>query len=90
MFGQRTEPAVYTCRVSSCDDLKLGEYTTQDTFRILNNIKQKLTIFPLILVLERKPRCLFLGGIHWQALPRVSTSPGLPMNTTKKNDIFNF
>ena len=75
MFCQHTEPAVYfyTCRVSSsCDDLKLGEYTTQDTFRILNNIKQKLTIFPLILVLERKtPRCLFLGGIHWQALPRV-------------------
>ena len=85
MFCQHTEPAVYyTCRVSSCDDLKLGEYTTQDTFRILNNIKQKLTIFPLILVLERKTRCLFLGGIHWQALPRVSTSPGLPMNTTKK------
>ena len=88
MFCQHTEPAVYyTCRVSSCDDLKLGEYTTQDTFRILNK-KQKLTIFPLILVLERKTRCFiyhtFLGGIHWQALPRVSTSPGLPMNTTKK------
>ena len=42
MFCQHTEPAVYyTCRVSSsCDDLKLGEYTTtQDTFCILlNNI----------------------------------------------------
>ena len=79
MFCQHTEPAVYyyTCRVSSsCDDLKLGEYTTtQDTFRILlNNIYKTKThpIFPLILVLERKtPRCLFLGGIHWQALPRV-------------------
>ena len=51
MFCQHTEPAVYyTCRVSSsCDDLKLGEYTTtQDTFRILlNNIykTKKLTPF---------------------------------------------
>ena len=71
MFCQHTEPAVYyTCRVSSCDDLKLGEYTTQDTFAYIK-YKTETYHFSLILVLERKTHCLFLGGIHWQALPRV-------------------
>ena len=50
MFCQHTEPAVYyTCRVSSsCDDLKLGEYTTtQDTFRILLNNIYKTKTHPI-------------------------------------------
>ena len=50
MFCQHTEPAVYyTCRVSSsCDDLKLGEYTTtQDTFRILLNNRYKTKTHPI-------------------------------------------
>ena len=92
MFCQHTEPAVYyTCRVSSCDDLKLGKYTTQDIFRILNNIKQKTYHFSIDTYFGTQ-NSLFISW--WYSLASlatcVSTSPGLPMNTTKKNDIFNF
>ena len=67
MFCQHTEPAAHIHTVSSCDDLKLGEYTTQDTFAYIK-YKTETYHFSLILVLERKTRCFIyhtlLGGMH--------------------------
>ena len=95
MFCQHTEPAVYyyTCRVSSsCDDLKLGEYTTQDTFRILNNIKQKLTpFFHWYLFWNVKLVVYFLVVFIGKPCHVCKYQPWLTNEYhQKKNDIFNF
>ena len=99
MFCQHTEPAVYyTCRVSSsCDDLKLGEYTTtQDTFRILlNNIykTKKLTpFFHWYLFWNAKLLVVyFLVVFIGKPCHVCKYQPWLTNEYhQKKNDIFNF
>ena len=98
MFCQHTEPAVYyTCRVSSsCDDLKLGEYTTtQDTFRILlNNIYKTKThpIFHWYLFWNVKLLVVyFLVVFIGKPCHVCKYQPWLTNEYhQKKNDIFNF
>ena len=88
-----TKTAAHIHTVSSCDDLKLGEYTTQDTFAYIK-YKTETYHFSLILIFERKNSLFYISYTSWwysltsQGYVRV---PALAYQCIPpRNDIFNF